>query len=172
VARLAHPGAGRSAYAAVLSTPIPGVGQRLGLCVADGHVVGVDLLGPGDTPPVPPAGTVTAEAVRQLAAYFRDPTRPLDLPVRPAGTAFQRRVWQALARIPPGQTVTYGELARRLGTAARAVGQACRANPLPLLIPCHRVVSAHGPGGYAGALGGPWVAVKDWLLAHERAGTR
>ncbi|MBK1727179.1 hypothetical protein CKO13_09135 [Halorhodospira neutriphila] len=76
---------------------------------------------------------------------------------------------EALLELPVGQTVTYGALARRLGSSARAVGAGCRANPLPLLVPCHRVVAAGGPGGYAGARAGPLAAFKAWLLERERA---
>jgi methylated-DNA-[protein]-cysteine S-methyltransferase len=87
--------------------------------------------------------------------------------VAPAGTPFQRRVWQRLSAIPAGETLTYGALARELGTSARAVGGACRTNPIPLVIPCHRVVATNGLGGYSGERGGDWLAKKRWLLAHE-----
>ncbi len=83
------------------------------------------------------------------------------------GTPFQRRVWRALQDIPPGQTRSYGELAARLGSGARAVGNACRRNPVPLIVPCHRVVGAHGPGGFSGQTGGAALQRKLWLLAHE-----
>jgi methylated-DNA-[protein]-cysteine S-methyltransferase len=103
-----------------------------------------------------------------LARYFAgDPTALQGLPVAPAGTAFQQRVWGRLLHIPAGTTVSYGDLARELGTAARAVGGACRANPVPLVVPCHRVVAAHGLGGYSGERAGDWLEKKRWLLAHE-----
>lgn len=122
---------------------------------------------PTEVPPGAPPWL--GRAVALLAGYFagRIPdfsSLPLDL----AGTPFQRQVWEELRTVPPGQTLTYGELARRLGKpgAARAVGQALGANPLPLIIPCHRVTAAHGePGGYSAGL-----ARKRWLLAHERLG--
>lgn len=85
----------------------------------------------------------------------------------PQGSVFQRRVWDALLQIPPGQTRTYGELARVLGSSPRAVGGACRRNPIPLFIPCHRVVAANGDGGFAGHTRGRWMDIKRWLLAHE-----
>ena len=91
-----------------------------------------------------------------------------DLPFVPSGTPFQLRVWHALMNIPAGQSTTYGALAKQLGTAARAVGQACGSNPLPILIPCHRVVAAHGLGGFMHASSGAPLDVKSWLLAHER----
>jgi methylated-DNA-[protein]-cysteine S-methyltransferase len=90
-----------------------------------------------------------------LSDYFAGKfTSPVDLPMAPAGSEFQRRVWQVMIDIPPGETVTYGDVARQLGSAPRAVGGACGANPIPILIPCHRVVGSNGGlGGYSGAGG-------------------
>ena len=90
------------------------------------------------------------------------------LPLETGGTDFQRRVWNALQRIPAGKVLSYGELARKLKTGPRAVGNACRANPIPVVIPCHRVVAANGKGGFMGKTGGKALAIKDWLLTHER----
>jgi methylated-DNA-[protein]-cysteine S-methyltransferase len=90
------------------------------------------------------------EAVRQLEAYFDGALNDFDLPTEPAGSAFQVRVWRAMQAIPAGATRTYGELARELGSAARAVGTACGANPVPVIIPCHRILAASGLGGYSG----------------------
>ncbi len=103
-------------------------------------------------------------AARRLEAYFAGRLRDFDLPLAPAGTAHQRRVWQAMVEIPFGGTESYGSMARRLGSAAQAVGQACGANPIPVIIPCHRVVAAAGLGGYSGGAG---LATKEILLAHE-----
>lgn len=90
-----------------------------------------------------------------LSGYFAGKfTSPVDLPMAPAGSEFQRRVWQLMIDIPPGETVTYGDVARQLGSAPRAVGGACGANPIPILIPCHRVVGSNGGlSGYSGAGG-------------------
>lgn len=87
----------------------------------------------------------------QLMEYFRRERTGFDLPLRLEGTAFQRRVWQALAKIPYGETVTYGELAKSIGSpgAARAVGSACGANHIAIILPCHRVLGKNGPSGYA-----------------------
>ena len=104
-----------------------------------------------------------------LLAYFQSPVRPIDLPVQLAGTPFQRRVWDLIAAIPPGATRSYGALAAELRTSARAVGGACRANPCPLVVPCHRVVARHGLGGFAGDRNGRLLGIKRWLLAHEAA---
>ena len=94
------------------------------------------------------------DARRQLDEYFAGNRRRFDLPLAPRGTAFQRRVWQALLSIPYGGTITYGELARRVGNlrAARAVGRANGANPIAIIVPCHRVVATGGIGGYGGGL--------------------
>ncbi|NNC66229.1 MAG: methylated-DNA--[protein]-cysteine S-methyltransferase [Gammaproteobacteria bacterium] len=101
----------------------------------------------------------------QLAAYLEDKRTTFDLALAPAGTPFQRRVWKGLTDIPYGQVISYGELARRIGMpgAARAVGQANGANPIPIVIPCHRVIAANGTiGGFSSGL-----AIKRQLLAHE-----
>ncbi|GAB6067741.1 hypothetical protein JCM13664_10590 [Methylothermus subterraneus] len=103
----------------------------------------------------------------QLKAYFRDPATPFECVLAAKGSAFCRRVWQALLAIPPGEARTYGELARQLGTYPRAVAAACRANPYPILVPCHRVVAKSGLGGYCGRSLGEAVEIKRWLLRHE-----
>ena len=106
------------------------------------------------------------EAKRQLREYFEGERRDFDLPLAPAGTAFQLRVWDTLRRIPYGETVSYGEIARRIGrpTASRAVGAANGRNPLAIVVPCHRVIGADGTlVGYGGGL-----PVKETLLAHEQ----
>jgi methylated-DNA-[protein]-cysteine S-methyltransferase len=119
--------------------------------------------------PAPGAGGFAGEVLRQLDGYFRDPRFRFRLALATPGTPFQRRVWAALRAIPAGETRTYGELAAELGTSARAVGGACRANPVPIVVPCHRVVAADGLGGFSGATAGPRLAAKRWLLAHEGA---
>ncbi|MBT8127262.1 MAG: methylated-DNA--[protein]-cysteine S-methyltransferase, partial [Gammaproteobacteria bacterium] len=90
-----------------------------------------------------------------------------DLPCALQGTPFQQKVWNELKKIPCGTVITYGELANKLGTSARAIGNACRKNPIPLVIPCHRVVAANGIGGYSGDTNGAWLRIKSWLLRHE-----
>jgi len=103
-------------------------------------------------------------AVHQLNAYFFGGRRTFDLPVAPAGTRFQKAVWNQMLAIPYGQVRTYGEIARWLRSAPRAVGVACGRNPIPIIIPCHRVVAASGLGGYSGDGG---VDTKQWLLELE-----
>jgi methylated-DNA-[protein]-cysteine S-methyltransferase len=110
---------------------------------------------------------VLAAARRQLGEYFAGQRREFDLPVRPAGTRFQREVWDALRHIPYGETAGYGELAQRLGRpgAARAVGMANGRNPIAIVVPCHRVIGANGGlTGYGGGL-----ERKRYLLELERA---
>ncbi len=108
-------------------------------------------------------------AAQQVARYLADPEGRFDLPLATVGTAFQQRVWQAIASIPRGSVRTYGDVARLVRSAPRAVGQACGANWFPLVIPCHRVTAAGGLGGFSndGDLQGFHVGVKRWLLAHE-----
>ncbi len=120
-------------------------------------------------------------AARQLDEYFDGRRKAFDLPLEPAGTAFQRQVWARIAAIPRGRVETYGAIAKRLKSGARPVGTACGANPIPILIPCHRVLGSRGRiparskgrapigatgglGGYSGAGG---VATKRFLLARE-----
>ncbi|GAB4269220.1 MAG: methylated-DNA--[protein]-cysteine S-methyltransferase [Deferrisomatales bacterium] len=141
---------------------------RLELEAVEGALVGVRFR--PEEPLPAPTGGVLAEAARQLALYFAGRLERFRVPTRlPEGaTPFQRRVWKALEEIPAGQTRTYGELARQLGTGARAVGGACRRNPLPVLVPCHRVVARTGLGGYSGQWEtGLAQRVKALLLAHE-----
>jgi methylated-DNA-[protein]-cysteine S-methyltransferase len=114
------------------------------------------------------ATTPLAErAVRQLERYREDPDAQFDLPLIIEGSPFQRRLWDALCTIPRGKTLTYGELAQRLGAEPRAIGQACGDNPLPIVIPCHRVVAANGIGGFAHSTEGYLLEAKRWLLLHE-----
>jgi len=105
----------------------------------------------------------------QLERYCRDPSFCFTLARQPAGTPFQRRVWQLIAAIPAGRTRTYADIAAELGSGPRAVGGACRANPYPLLVPCHRVVAVKGLGGFAGDADGQLLAFKRRLLVHEGA---
>ena len=114
-----------------------------------------------------PLTDLMLQARLQLQAYAQSASEQLDLPLKPAGTVFQQRVWTVLRSIPAGQVRTYGEIARELGSSARAVGNACRANPIPLFIPCHRVVAKSGIGGFAGQTAGRELAIKTALLRHE-----
>jgi methylated-DNA-[protein]-cysteine S-methyltransferase len=106
------------------------------------------------------------EPIRQLRAYFAGELEDFDLPLAPQGTLFQQKVWSELCEIPYGETICYGELARRIGNpnASRAVGLANGSNPIPIVIPCHRVIGANGKlTGYGGGL-----PIKEKLLALEK----
>jgi len=155
--------ASRTRAAAVVDAPFGAVAIDI-----DGDFIS-DLRFVQAVEPVKPICDLASEAADQLGRYFKDPGFRFNLPLQIRGTPFQVRVWEAIAEIPCSKTRTYGELARALDVPARAVGQACGDNRLPIVIPCHRVVSADGLGGFAHASGGFPTTVKRWLLEHEGA---
>ena len=134
---------------------------RLGACFTGEALTRLDFLGT-DVQVSRKRDARAAHLSAQLDAYWHNPAHEFDLLFVPAGTPFQLRVWRALLAIPCGQPTTYGALAKQLGTAARAVGQACGSNPLPIIIPCHRVVAASGLGGFMHASSGAPLDVKTW----------
>jgi len=150
-------------YAAVLSAP----SFSIGICCNDDEITAIDYLEPQVE--VSPKSPLAGEAVRQLRGWLQDPRFAFGLPLAPAGTHFQRRVWEQIAAIPAGQTRSYGEVAAAIHSGPRAVGNACGANPYPIVVPCHRVVAANqGLGGFARQRGGFLLDIKKWLLQHER----
>jgi methylated-DNA-[protein]-cysteine S-methyltransferase len=149
-------------FDAVIESPV----GRLGIRMQGLRVRGVDFL-TACCALRPASGAASRRVVAALRAYFADARQLRQVDVVLDGTDFQQRVWHALRGIPAGQVMTYGALAKQLGSSARAVGNACRHNPLPILVPCHRVVAASGLGGFAGDLGGRLVDIKRCLLAHE-----
>jgi len=140
--------------------------MKVAVATRDERVVEIRYL-PLSSKVISPRNPLAERAAAQLSAYLADPDTKFDLPLAIEGTPFQRRLWQALCEIPRGRTRTYGELARELQGEARAVGQACGDNRLPVVIPCHRVVAADGIGGFAHSTGGYLLEAKRWLLAHE-----
>jgi methylated-DNA-[protein]-cysteine S-methyltransferase len=144
--------------------------MKVGVQTRDGKVVAIKYL-PLSAPSVAPANELAKKAKEQLERYRANPDAKFDLPLAIEGTPFQLALWQALCEIPRGATMTYGEMAKKLGRsdweASRDVGQACGDNRLPIVIPCHRVVAAHGLGGFAHSTGGYLLEAKRWLLAHE-----
>jgi methylated-DNA-[protein]-cysteine S-methyltransferase len=115
-----------------------------------------------------PGNALAALVEQQCRAYFADPKAAFDLPLKPQGTAFQQRVWHAIATLQSGESATYGAIAARLHSGARAVGGACGANYFPLVIPCHRVVAKANLGGFMGQdAPGLYRDIKLWLLNHE-----
>jgi len=160
-------GAGRAAPPGAFAARLPMPFAVLGLETHARALIGVRYL-PLGTPALPPQDAIAAQAARELAGYLTDPQFRFGVPLAPRGTPFQRRVWDAIARIPVGESRTYGEIARSLRSAPRAVGQACGANPIALLVPCHRVVGSRGAlGGFMHTAGGGPLAIKRWLLVHE-----
>lgn len=105
----------------------------------------------------------------QLEDFFKGKIKQFVLPFQLNGTEHQKKVWHALTEIPYGQTTSYGELAKKLNSSPRAIGNACRCNPIPVIIPCHRVVAKNGIGGYSGDTKGGKLTIKEWLLQHEAA---
>jgi len=150
-------------FDAVISAPF----GQLGLREEHGRLAEISFL-LQTLPEKPPASPLLKEAAKQLRSYFRDPRARFELPLAANGSAFQQRVWQAMCEIPAGSTSTYGALAKAIGSAPRAVGQACGANPLPIIVPCHRVLSASGQGGFMHSRAAGPLSIKHWLLAHER----
>lgn len=152
-----------SKFQAKIETPFALVGIR-----TEGAELAEIVYLPRSAGALAPANALAERACLQIEKYASDPHYSFDLPLKKLGTAFQRRVWDQIAAIPLGQTRTYGDLARALKSAPRAVGQACGTNYFPLVIPCHRVVAAGGLGGFAHASSGYLLEVKRSLLAHEK----
>lgn len=149
-------------YDAVIGFPA----MRVGVRIRDEKVAGIRYLPPQHAL-LEPRNALAERAARQIERYREDPEARFDLPLLVEGTDFQRRVWEALCAIPSGRTLTYGDIAKQTQGEARAVGQACGDNRLPLVIPCHRAVAADGIGGFAHSTGGFLLEAKRWLLLHE-----
>ena len=150
-------------YQAKIATPFAVLGIRTnGLWLTD-----IEYL-PPDTPTLAFQNELAREVCKQLQAYLTDPNFVFDLSLHINGTTHQRRVWEAIKIIPSGSTNSYADIATRLCSAPRAVGQACGANRLPIVIPCHRVISKDGGiGGFMNARNGFPLDIKRWLLRHE-----
>lgn len=155
------------AFQACLRAPF----ATLGITATDTHLTGIRYLAPSTVARAPKRNTIAHLACVQIQSYLEDPAFVFDLPLKLSGTRHRLAVWEAMQRIPPGATRTYGELARDLGSSARAVGGACGANPVPLVVPCHRVIAAgRAIGGFMGEKReGFELAIKRWLLEHEGA---
>ncbi|WP_455222840.1 methylated-DNA--[protein]-cysteine S-methyltransferase [Kaarinaea lacus] len=155
-------------YAAVIKTPFPGDNARLAVRVHQEDLLEISFV-PDAISLKSPATTAAKEVVEQLNAYFMDPDYQFSMPLSPGGTSFQKRVWRLLRRCPKGKVWSYGDLAKRIKSGPRAVANACRRNPIPIIVPCHRIVSATGIGGYSGKTTGNYLKIKQWLLRHESA---
>jgi methylated-DNA-[protein]-cysteine S-methyltransferase len=121
-------------------------------------------IDPAPEPDLPGDDAVLDSAAQQLAEYFSGGRERFDLPIAPVTTPRGAALRAAICAIPHGQTARYGALAAQIGSGARAVGQACARNPIPVIIPCHRVLASNGLGNYSGGGG---IRTKQWLLAHE-----
>jgi methylated-DNA-[protein]-cysteine S-methyltransferase len=157
---------GSALFSAIVAAPFGAIGVR----TEDARVRELVYLEPCFAPH-DPQDAVAEQAAQQIERYLREPDFRFDLPLAAAGSAFQQRVWDAICAIPRGSVLTYGRIARDIGSAPRAVGQACGANWFPLVIPCHRVTAARGLGGFASHDDefGFHLSVKRWLLRHEGA---
>ena len=157
------PGERGQVYSAKLKLPF----AVLGIRTWGSAVTGIEYL-PANERTQAPSDGIAERMCRQLERYLADPEFHFTVPLAPKGTPFRRRVWDALMTIPVGESRTYGEMARKLATAPRAVGGACGANPIALVIPCHRVVGSQGAlGGFMGVTDGDPITIKRWLLQHE-----
>jgi methylated-DNA-[protein]-cysteine S-methyltransferase len=160
---------GADLFSAIVEAPFGAIGVR----TASGAVIELVYL-PATFHEKEPSDPVSEETVRQIETYLKEPDFRFELPLAAAGTAFQQRVWKVISSIPRGDVLTYGDVAKLIRSAPRAVGQACGANWFPLVIPCHRVTAAGGLGGFShhDDETGFHLGVKRWLLKHEGASYR
>lgn len=154
-------------FQACVRTPF----ATLGITTSATHLTGIRFLAPATAALAPRRGSIAHLVCVQLQAYLEEPSFEFDLPLALSGTRHRLAVWEAMQRIPPGLTRTYGELAQELRSSPRAIGGACGANPIPVVVPCHRVIGAGRTiGGFMGAKAdGFELGIKRWLLGHEGA---
>ncbi|RJG15681.1 methylated-DNA--[protein]-cysteine S-methyltransferase [Massilia cavernae] len=159
-----NPQQGSEIFSAIVAAPFGAIGIR-----TEAGAVRELVYLPPQFDEKDPTDEMAAEAARQVQAYLADPDFTFSLPLVQAGSAFQQKVWGAISSIPRGTVHTYGQIAKHIGSAPRAVGQACGANWFPLVIPCHRVTAAGGLGGFSNhdEENGFHLSVKRWLLRHE-----
>jgi len=151
-------------YSAIITSPI----GNLGFNIVDDKLVNLDFLISSKDKLQKPTIPLAKEVAKQLESYFKNPKFKFDLPIVLQGTEHQLRVWQALQAIASGKALSYGVLAQQLKSSARAIGNACRRNPIPIIVPCHRIIAADGGlGGFNGARQGWPLNTKAWLLQHE-----
>jgi len=150
-------------YQAKILTPF----AVLGICTDEDWLTEIDYL-PLDTPLQKPETPLANEVCAQLEAYLSDPAFTFDLSLHINGTTHQRRVWEQIQSIPSGKTSSYADIAKEIHSAPRAVGRACGANKIPIIIPCHRIIAKNGGlGGFMNASEGNPLKIKQWLLNHE-----
>jgi methylated-DNA-[protein]-cysteine S-methyltransferase len=145
----------------VVDTPV----GRLSVHTEEQMLAQIQLI--SDLPLKASTSALGADICAQIEQYFQSSRFQFSIPLRQQGTEHQLKVWRALSDIPFGEVMTYGQLAKTIGSSARAVGNACRNNPIPLIVPCHRIVAANDIGGFSGAKQGRLLAIKQSLLQHE-----
>ena len=150
-------------YDARLKAPF----ATLGIIASDTHLLHIHFLPMDVIAKAPKTNTVAHLVSVQLMAYIENPDFKFDLPLKLAGSKHQLDVWHSMCKIAAGKTETYGELAAKIDSSPRAVGTACGQNPVPIVVPCHRVVAANGLGGFMGGKQSDPLRIKRWLLAHE-----
>jgi methylated-DNA-[protein]-cysteine S-methyltransferase len=150
-------------YDAVIAAPF----GRVGIRTDRDRLVDVDFV-VSSLPLKTPQHAYARRVCRALRRYFADSRHRFRLPLALKGSTHQQRVWRLLTRIPAGKVRTYGDIAREIGSSPRAVGAACRTNPIAIIVPCHRVVAHNEIGGFMGRRSGSALAIKRWLLAHEQ----
>ncbi|GAB4122474.1 MAG: methylated-DNA--[protein]-cysteine S-methyltransferase [Sideroxydans sp.] len=150
-------------FQAILAAPF----GKLGIRCSSAELLGIEFLS-SHVRIQAPVNDMARRACHEINVYLADAAHEIDLPFKLDGTHHQCSVWRAMLSIPCGQTRSYGELAAAIGSSARAVGQACGHNPLPIVIPCHRVVGKAGLGGFMYRVDDDALAIKRWLLEHER----
>ncbi len=150
-------------FEAVITSPV----AKLGIKTHNEILVGLSIV-PADTKTIHPNTPLTKLVAEQLQAYFDKKLKVFSLPHSGMGTPFQKEVWDALYAMDYGTTKTYAGLAEELNTGPRAVGNACRRNPIVIIVPCHRIVAKNDLGGYSGSKATQWLDIKSWLLHHEQ----
>ncbi len=151
-------------HISIIATPV----GTIKITSTDDELIGAEFLA-NTKKSTPTNDPISQKTKSQIIAYFKNPNHVFDLPIKMNGTIFQKKVWRELQKIPAGKTLTYGELAKKLKTSPRAIGNACRANPLPIIIPCHRIISQKGLSGFAGKQTGRLINIKKFLLSHENS---
>lgn len=150
-------------FSAIVPAPFGAIGIRI-----DGNALRELTYLPPQYEAKAPPDSLSKKIYKQVEAYLKNPDYEFKLDLPEVGTEHQRKVWKVIDAIPRGKVLTYAEVARHIGSAPRAVGQACGANWYPLVIPCHRVTATGGIGGFARHDGGFHQGVKRWLLQHEQ----
>ncbi|CAL7959874.1 Methylated-DNA--(protein)-cysteine S-methyltransferase [Gammaproteobacteria bacterium] len=149
-------------YNCAITSPL----GKLGLTIVDKELTKIQFLSTR-AQLLAAQDSLAHQIVAKIKKYFCSPRLQFKLPIQAKGTPLQKKIWRALQKIPCGKTVTYGELAQKIGTNPRVIGNACRRNPIPIVIPCHRVVAKAGLGGYCGKTCNDFLKIKKWMLQHE-----